>query len=297
VTDPQDLEGTVSWRALVDETERRLAEHPDVVDASREARWITEDILDASGSDYRDLLDTLATVRGVSKLDHLVGRRLKGEPIQYVLGHWPFRFLDLLVDERVLIPRPETEVVAELALAELRRTAPDGGVAVDLGTGSGAIGLSLATEHPGTAVVLTDASADALAVARANLAGLGMAASSVQICEGEWFAALPERLRSACDVIVSNPPYVTDDADLPQSVEGWEPRSALRAGADGLDDIRQLIAGARDWLKPTGALIMEMDPEQTTEAVELGTSQGWLAEVHRDLAGRDRAVILRLKES
>ncbi len=288
-----DLDGTIAWRDLLEETRGRLERSGVVDDPRTEARWIVEDVLGVSGAEYHDLLDALATVRGVAKLDRMVDRRVVGEPIQYVLGHWAFRSLDLLVDSRVLIPRPETEVVAGIAMEELRRLNPDGGVAVDLGTGSGAIGLSIATECPGATVVLTDASEAALAVARANLAGIGMAGASVEIHAGSWFAALPERLKGAIDVVVSNPPYVTDDAELPPSVAEWEPESALRAGPDGLNDLRELVSGAAEWLAPSAVIVLEMDPEQTAAVVELGEATGWSGEVRADLAGRDRAVVLR----
>ncbi|NBO80660.1 MAG: methyltransferase domain-containing protein, partial [Actinobacteria bacterium] len=124
-------------------------------------------------------------------LHDMIRRRLAGEPVQYVMGRWAFRHLDLLVDRRVLIPRPETEQVAEVALRYARPITPR--VVVDLGTGSGAIGLSLAQELPldETSVWMTDASLDALDVARANAAGLGRAAANVRIVHGDWYAALP----------------------------------------------------------------------------------------------------------
>ncbi len=138
-------------------------------------------------------------------VDEMVARRAKGEPLQYVLGRWGFRTLDLMVDRRVLIPRPETEVVAGLAIDAL----PTSGVLVDLGTGSGAIALSAAAERwPDVEVWATDASAEALAVARANLAGLGRRGAVVRLVEGDWFVALPHELRGHVDVLVSNPPYV-----------------------------------------------------------------------------------------
>src|SRR5690606_8291102 len=137
-------------------------------------------------------LDELVTVGGVSRLDAMVARRLAGEPVQYVLGSWAFRTLDLLCDPRVLIPRPETEQVVGHALDVLdriRRSRADRHrpVVVDLGSGSGAIGLSIVAERPGTEAWLTDASPDAVAVTRANLAGLGMAGSTVHVVEGSWF--------------------------------------------------------------------------------------------------------------
>ncbi len=140
-------------------------------------------------------LDEPATVRGVARLDAMVARRSTGEPLQYVLGRWGFRLLDLMIDRRVLIPRPETEIVAERALDELRRLDPDDiPVVVDLGTGSGAIGLSLAREHGSAEVWITDVSTDALDVARANLAGLGRHGSRVRAVEGSWFEPLPVEL-------------------------------------------------------------------------------------------------------
>ena len=144
-------------------------------------------------------------------LDAMVARHLAGEPLAYVLGHWSFRHLDLAVDRRVLIPRPETEVVAGVAL-ELARGLARPLTVADLGTGSGAIGLALADELPldGVTVWLTDASADAIDVARANLAGLGRRGRNVRIAIGSWFDALPAG--TTLDLAVANPPYVADDS-------------------------------------------------------------------------------------
>jgi len=155
-------------------------------------------------------------------------RRESGEPLQYVLGSWAFRSLELMVDPRVLIPRPETEQVVEVALGEIRRHRRP--VVADLGTGSGAIALSVVAEVAGAQVWATDTSEAALAVARANLAGLaGMAATRVRLARGSWFSALPAELRGRLSVVVSNPPYVADAevASLPAEVAEWEPREAL----------------------------------------------------------------------
>src|SRR5581483_11962387 len=154
----------------------------------------------------------------------MVERRAAGEPLQYVLRRWGFRTLDLLVDPRVLIPRPETEVVVEVAIRELRRIDSRRPLVADLGTGSGAIALSIAVEVPDARVWATDASADALAVARANLAGIGSpAAKRVRIEQGSWFDALPAAFRGQFDVVVSNPPYIAAHEDLPPEVVDWEP--------------------------------------------------------------------------
>jgi release factor glutamine methyltransferase len=288
---------------LAAEAERRLGAEPGLEDASPalEARWIVERASGNEGPDYVLGLDEAATERGVHFFDLMLERRLAGEPLQYVLGRWAFRTLDLFVDRRVLIPRPETEVVAGYALDELDRcrdAALAAGrplVAVDLGTGSGAIGLSLAAERERVEVWLTDASSEALAVARSNLAGLGRPATRVRVAEGGWYAALPTELAGAVDVVVSNPPYVPSGDELPASVLAWEPASALFAGPDGLDDLRVLVAEAPRWLAPGGALVVELDPRQAGAVADLAVASGFVeAEVRPDLAGRDRAVVARV---
>jgi release factor glutamine methyltransferase len=244
-----------------------------------EARWLAEE----AAPD----LDGPVTTRALAHFDAMLGRRLAGEPVQYVLGHWAFRTLDLLVDGRVLIPRPETEVVAGEAIDELRRLG--GRVAVDLGTGSGAIALSLAVEVPAAEVWAVDRSADAVVVARANLAGIGRAGARVRVVEGDWFAGLPAELRGQVDVVVSNPPYVADGDELPDSVREWEPSSALLSGPDGLDDIRRIVAEAPAWLRRPGALVVELAPTQAEAAVELARAAGFdEAEYRHDLTGRPR---------
>ena len=236
-------------------------------------------------------LDEPATRRGVAFLDAMVARRATGEPLQYVVGRWGFRTLDLLIDRRVLIPRPETEVVAGAAIGEARRLGRPVTV-VDLGTGSGAIGLSVAAEVAEASVWATDRSADALAVARANLAGLGRAATRVRLVEGDWFAALPGELRA--DVIVSNPPYVAVSDDLPAEVADWEPVEALLAGARGLDDLARIVDEAPAWLVPDGALVVELAPSQASSVAERARSVGFAdVEVRSDLSGRDRMVVAR----
>ncbi|MEZ5234664.1 MAG: HemK/PrmC family methyltransferase [Acidimicrobiales bacterium] len=189
--------------------------------------------------------------------------------LQYVLGRWAFRHLDLLVDRRVLIPRPETETVVDIALREIDRLVDTYRYhyeqrlpVVDLGTGSGAIALAVATERTSTDVWGTDVSEDAVAVARANLAGAGRAAARVALRTGSWFEALPAELAGTIGVIISNPPYVAEADELPDEVERWEPAMALRSGPDGLDAARVLIGTAGRWLRPDGALVLELAPGQ-----------------------------------
>ncbi len=223
--------------------------------------------------------------RTAAEYDELVARRQGGEPLQYVVRRWGFRTLDLYVDPRVLIPRPETEVVAGLAIDLV----PEGGIAVDLGTGSGAIALSLAVESDAEQVWATDASPDALAVARANLAGLGQPAQHVRIVEGDWFAALPPALKGAVDVVVSNPPYVAEGEELPGEVRDWEPTAALIAGPTGLEAIERIASEAPAWLRRGGALILEIAPHRV-DAARACVAAFADVTVHQDLTGRDRAL-------
>lgn len=277
---------TVTWREL-------WAQTSDAVDDRVRARWLCE-VASASvgGDDFLARLDEPASVRMVSHLDSMVARYRSGEPLQYVLGEWSFRRLTLAVDRRVLIPRPETELVAEVALDHAARFQPTRTV-VDLGTGSGAIGLSLAFELPrqGTEVWITDVSTDALDVARANLAGIGPAAANVRVAHGSWFEALPDDMQF--DVIAANPPYVAvGSPDLDPGVSDWEPSSALLSGSDGLDDIRVIAAGARDRLRPGGSLVLEIGADQGEAVEDILRGAGLVdVEVRPDLSGRDRIAV------
>jgi release factor glutamine methyltransferase len=252
----------------------------------REAQWIAEQ---ASGGD----LDEAPTKVATAHFEVMVTRRAAGEPLQYVLGSWSFRELDLWIDSRVLIPRPETEQVVERALVAARSLIDAGRVLriADLGTGSGAIALSLAHELPlGRAEIwATDVSEDALAVARANLAGLGRRGAAVRVVQGEWFAALPANVRGTFDLIVSNPPYVADDEVLPPDVAQWEPASALYAGPTGLEAIEHIVREAAHWLAPDGVLVVEIGETQGDAVTALARAALFTkVAIHQDLAARDR---------
>ena len=289
-------DNTTTWREVAAETEERLSGVTS--SPASETRWIVERAAGFDGAEYVLGLDEKVTERGMHFHDLMVERRLAGEPLQYVLGRWGFRSLDLFVDRRVLIPRPETEVVAGLAIAELqsmRTNGIDRPVVVDLGTGSGAIGLSVAAEVERAEVWISDASTDALVVARSNLAGIGRAATRVRAVEGSWFEALPEELIGTIDLIVSNPPYVAISDEVEDVVREWEPMSALFAGDDGLDDIRKIVTGAVTWLRPGGILVLEMAPDQVPMVSDLALANGFVTvECHSDLAGRPRAVVARV---
>jgi release factor glutamine methyltransferase len=223
----------------------------------------------------------------------MLQRFASGEPLQYVMGRWAFRELDLMVDKRVLIPRPETELIVDIVKNHLgaKREAI---TLVDLGTGSGAIGLSLLHELPlgGATVWMTDESQDALHVARANAAGIGRPAVGARFAHGNWCDALPVELVGMCDVVVSNPPYIAEgDAEVEASVLQWEPTDALFAGAEGLDDIAQIVRDAPKWLAPGGMLVMEMGYTQAAVTQQLFSAAGFTrVTVHQDLTGRDRFV-------
>ncbi len=287
-------DGTVSWGELLAEAIARLGAAGSS-SAQSDARWIVADCLGVGAGALPSQLDRLATERGVARFDDLVRRRADGEPLQYVLGSWGFRTLDLMVDPRVLIPRPETEAVVDAALVQLDAMGGKDRATrvVDLGTGSGAIALSIAVERVRTEVWATDVSEDALAVARANLAGIGRPGARVRTVAGDWFDALPSELTGSVDLIVSNPPYVATTATLPDDVAGWEPADALWSGPDGTDDLRRILHGAPRWLVEGGAVVCELSPEQAPALQQFALELFDEAEIAMDLAGRDRAIVAR----
>lgn len=216
-----------------------------------------------------------------------------GMPMPYAVGSAAFRHLDLLVDRRVLIPRPETEVVVEHALRVVQG-AP-GGVAADIGTGSGAIALSLAHEGAFDRVIATDLSADALDVARTNAARLvPVLRAPVEFRLGADTEPLAgERLR----LIVSNPPYIAERErdELPASVRDWEPHSALFAADEGMARYHAIVRGAIPLLEPGGWLVLECDARRADQTARLVESVGGYDNVviHPDLAGRPRVLVAR----
>ncbi len=273
-----------TWRELLAETQATLGNKQD-------ARFLCEHAAGLDATEFTIALDEVVSQRMGGYVQEMVRRRLAGEPLQYVMGRWAFRHLDLLVDARVLIPRPETELVAQVALEAARAVQPSR-VVVDMGTGSGAIGLSLAHELPlaGTTVWLTDVSPDALDVARANLAGIGRNGANVRIAAGDWFAALPAELAGTVDVLVANPPYVAEgDDDVEDVVSRHEPHIALFSGNDGLDAIRAIAAGVRNWLRPGGVLVLEIGHQQGVAVRDVLAAHGLRnVQIRCDLTGRDR---------
>jgi release factor glutamine methyltransferase len=221
----------------------------------------------------------------------VVRRRAAHEPLQFITGIKGFRYLELAVDRRALIPRPETETVVERAV-ELLRAMRGHPVVVDVGTGCGCISLSIASECPATVVHATDISRDALAVARRNATKLGLE-GIVSFHLGDLMDALQAGLAGKIDLIVSNPPYIreSDFAALPPEVREHEPYVSLVAGPEGTECHLRLMRQARLWLAPGGYLLMEGGEDQVeglaAEAEALGYS---CVEVRADLNGRPRMV-------
>lgn len=221
------------------------------------------------------------------RLGPLLARRATGEPLQYVLGGWDFFGREFLLTPDTLIPRPETEGLAERALEVLRRRGSAPSLALDVGTGSGAIAVTLAAEVPGARVVATDVSPGALRTARGNAERLGVA-SRVDLVLCDAYSAL--KCGGRFDVVVSNPPYVSGGEwpCLPPAVRDFEPPGALLGGPDGLSVIRRLAAGADGLLAPGGELWCEIGASQGAAQNSLPCGSLRFLGVFRDLAGRDR---------
>ena len=219
----------------------------------------------------------------------LIARRGGGEPLQYVLGAWDFFGREFLLSPDTLIPRPETEGLAERAVAALRRSPAARPIALDVGTGSGAIAVTLAAEVPTARVVATDISPGALRMARGNAARHGVADRVLPVCT-DLLSALKCGVRFA--VVVSNPPYVAEGEWplLPPEVRNHEPPGALLAGRDGLAVLRPLVAGAAGLLSPGGELWCEIGTSQGEGASSLPCGSLRLLGTFPDLAGRDRYI-------
>jgi release factor glutamine methyltransferase len=286
-----------------------LASTTKALGSASEARWIVAHAAGMSAGDLETKLDVALSPAVRDAARAMLDRRLTGEPLQYVLGSWAFRGLELHVDRRALIPRPETEQVVDAALDELGAQAsrvPEGStlVAVDLGTGSGAIALSLASEFASSGVALevwaTDRSAAALDLFGENLEALAArqaaAARRVRVSSGSWFDALPTDLSGRLRLVVSNPPYVSQAEweALDPVVRDHEPVGSLVPGPTGLEAIDAILAEATRWLAPGGSVVVELAPglarRVTAKATELGY-QG--PEVRPDLAGRQRMLVAR----
>ena len=254
----------------------------------REARWLVEEF---SGEDDE----------AIAALRHAVQRRLDGEPLQYVIGHWPFRSLDLDVDPRVLIPRPETEELVGVALGELARRDVAAPIIVDLGCGSGAIGLAVLFElrvrGVAASLVAIDDSIEALEVARSNARKHGLL--EVSFVRSSWFDELDASLRGRVDLIVTNPPYVgANEFESLDPVLRHEPRHALVASdsrsVPGFFDLETIITEAPQWLASDGVLVVEHGHLQRGPAIAAAKVAGFThVEDLDDMAGLARILVAR----
>ena len=233
----------------------------------------------------------------LARYRQLIERRRAHEPVAYIVGHQEFYGLDFYVDRRVLIPRPETELLVEKAI-ELAGRVGDRGYGLypltlaDVGTGSGAIAVSLAVHLPQATIYALDSSAEALEVAARNVRHHGVE-GRVHLLRGDLLSPLPEPV----DIVVANLPYVgeTELAELPPEIRCYEPLSALDGGPDGLRHIRRLLAQAREYFRPHGAVLLEIGATQGEAVAELARRHFPTAEIEiaRDYGGLDRVVIVR----
>ena len=223
-------------------------------------------------------------------LQAMVARRLAGEPLAYLVGRRDFHGRSFRVDRRVLIPRPETELLVDLALAHCDAPASRVATVLDLGTGSGAIAITLALARPRLAVTATDVSPDALEVAACNARDLGAA---VRFVASDWYSAFDRRDEAErFDLVVSNPPYIAPgDRHLDEGDLRFEPRHALTDDHDGLDAIRRIVADAKKHLEPSGVLLVEHGHDQAAVVRTLFAAAGFVdVRSSQDLAGIERVV-------
>lgn len=276
---------------LVRDTARRFAA-AGVPDAQVDAELLVAHVLETSRGGVQ-----AASVRGdrmpdtaATALAPLVDRRCQREPLQHLTGVAPFRSLELAVGPGVFVPRPETEMVAQLAIDALRAVASDSLIAVDLGTGSGAIALAMATEVPHARVFAAENSVDAFIWTKHNVARVG--AGNLTLAFADLAVAFPE-LDGTVSVVASNPPYVPDDA-IPRDPEVrlYDPPAALYGGPDGLDAVRRLSEVGLRLAHPGGTIVIEHGEWQGAAIREILTADGWRsAATHRDLTLRDRATV------
>ena len=275
----------------VSEAARRLAEAGiDAQDAAFDAEVLARHALGCNRATYLARRRESAPPGFGDRFEPLVARRRRREPVARITGRREFWGLDLEVTPAVLVPRPESELLVETALARLGDRAARWEIA-DVGTGSGCLAIALARELPRARVTATDICPDALAAARRNAAHHG-AADRVTFHRTDLLDGLP----GPWDIIVSNPPYVPDAVidTLEPEVRLHEPATALRGGPDGLDAVRRLVATAADRLPPGGWLIMEIGAGQRAEAADIASRAGMrVVEVHPDLQGIPRAVVTR----
>lgn len=262
-----------------------------ILEPRRQAIRIWAELIESTPGESLLRIDPSVGSSKAARFRHAIERRAAGEPLCHVTGWAGFRHLSLRSDARALIPRPETEGLVELLLQRVRS-----GVIADLGTGSGCIALSLATEGDFSLITAVDRSSEALALARLNTEMVA-AECPVHLVRADLCGALH---RGAFDALISNPPYLTvgEYAALDGSVRDWEPARALESGPDGMEATARLLAEGRDPLRPGGWLALEVDSSRAGVAARLAGELGWLdVTVHMDLFGRERYLLARRSET
>jgi release factor glutamine methyltransferase len=274
------MDGTTVDQALLQGTTALRA--AGIEGPGREARMLLAHALGCSAADL--LRDRSVTV-DTGRFDTLLARRAGHEPMAFILGVQGFWSLDFLVSAATLIPRADSEALVEAALA-----LPPPDTVLDLGTGTGCLLLAILHERPAAFGVGIDLAPDAARLARTNALRLGLDGRAAFCC-GDWAAAL----RGRFDLVVSNPPYIEASVigTLMPEVAEHEPRRALDGGIDGLDAYRAIVATLPDLLTPLGAAVLELGIGQGEAVASLGAAAGFVASFHPDLAGVDRAIVLR----
>ena len=285
----------MTWRETIARASAFLAQHG-VPDAESAAEFLAARLLRTGRGTLAAAAEEQCQEKHLDAMRRAMKRLSAGEPLQYVLGEWDFRTLTLKCDRRALIPRPETEGLAGLALESLARCRSPRPALVDVCTGSGAIVLSVAAEHKGPAAFAgTDASADAISLAREN-ARLCSLEDRVAFCEMDLLDGFDEP--ESIDIIVSNPPYIAsaEIAALDPRVRDWEPRMALDGGPDGLAFYDRLLADALNLLKGGGRALFEIGDTQGEAVRHLFEAYGFDdIEIKKDLSGKDRYACGTLK--
>ena len=290
------MSGAKIWtvRDIMDWTcdylERKGDEHPRL-----SAEWLLCSALDISRIQVYMNFDEPLNADELTRMREGVKRRAQGEPLQYVTGEMPFRHIVLQCKPKVLIPRPETEILVDKCLEVAKAIHDQEPVRVlEIGTGTGCISCSLAYEAPYTQVVATDISPDAFELARRNVDALGLE-SQVEVNLCDLVAGLDDKDKDNFDLIVSNPPYIPSRVmeELPYEVQGFEPHLALDGGADGLDVYRRILAEATEYLKSGGYLAVELFEESLEEASRLALATGKYdrTEIVDDLTHRNRIIL------